>query len=277
MHSILVATDLSHRSDRAVARAFLIAEETGARLTVLAVVDEDLPEAIANAVLEKTRERLSGLCRTLRQKSEVAHEEMVISGDPIRDINRVADEIGADLLVVGRHRIRPFMDLFMSTTVEKIIRVAAVPVLLTCNVVDRPYERAVSAVDLSPASAAALRNARLVAPKASIHAFHAYAVPFRGFIGGDHPSEGGRGLFREAAQADLDVWKTGAHLPEDLHDIDLVEAAVGEALRAAVARVKPDFLALGAHGRATLSPTRLGSFTEELLRDPPCDLLIARR
>ncbi|WP_340108630.1 universal stress protein [Pikeienuella sp. HZG-20] len=277
MHAILVATDLSHRSDRAMARAFLIAAETGARLIALAVVDEDLPEPLAETVMEKTRERLSALCETLRQNNDVAHEEMVVFGDPIRDINRVADEVGADLIVVGRHRLRPFMDLFVSTTVEKIVRVASVPVLLTCGLADRPYERAVSAVDLSPASAAALRIARLVAPKAKIHAFHAYSVPFRGFIGGDHPSEGGRGLFRAAAQAELEEWKARTHLPEDLGDVDLVEAAVGEALRAAIAREKPDFLALGAHGRAALSPTRLGSFTEELLRDPPCDLLIARR
>ena len=40
---ILMASDLSPRSERALRRAFLLAEEFDAKLTVLSIVDSDLP------------------------------------------------------------------------------------------------------------------------------------------------------------------------------------------------------------------------------------------
>ncbi|WP_236638013.1 universal stress protein [Mangrovicoccus ximenensis] len=38
----------------------------------------------------------------------------------------------------------------------------------------------------------------------------------------------------------------------------------------------PDLIAIGAHARANFAPTLLGSFTEELIRSAPADLLIVR-
>ena len=45
---VLVATDLSARSDRAVERAVILAKQTGAALTILHVVDADLPSRITD-------------------------------------------------------------------------------------------------------------------------------------------------------------------------------------------------------------------------------------
>lgn len=274
MNSILVASDLSYRADRALTRAFRIAAETGARLTVLSVIDETMPEDRREKALAHARERLDSICAVQPMESEVVHIQQATIGDPLRDIVRGADEAGAELIVLGRHRERPILDLFTSTTMEKTTRISPVPVLLAHENPSEGYRRVLAPIDCSPASAAAIRCARSVAQHAALRAFHAYTTPFRGFIGGD--DRGGASRFRDEARAALDDWRAASRLPDDLGEIELVEAAVGEALRARLAEDKPDLLALGAHGRAALSPSLLGRFTEELIRDAPCDLLIAR-
>ena len=55
--TITVATDLSERSDRAVRRAADLARTYGASLTVLNIVDADLPDDLEEIMVAKTRER----------------------------------------------------------------------------------------------------------------------------------------------------------------------------------------------------------------------------
>ena len=50
MKHILVATDLTARSDRAIERAFSLARETGAELTILHAVDDELPASVADQI-----------------------------------------------------------------------------------------------------------------------------------------------------------------------------------------------------------------------------------
>ncbi|AZQ69050.1 universal stress protein [Silicimonas algicola] len=57
MKHIVVATDMSERSDRALARALSLARETGARCTVTSVVEDALPEDLANQLCESTHAR----------------------------------------------------------------------------------------------------------------------------------------------------------------------------------------------------------------------------
>lgn len=273
MDALLVATDLSERSDRAVARAFRLAAETGARLVALSVVDAELPEAARGALAEAAEAHLAALPARFPGAAAVSFTPRVVLGDPLRDILREADAAGAALLVLGRHRERPFLDLFRSTTMEKLVRAALLPVLLVREPAVGPYGSVLAGVDLSPASAAALRWAARVAPAASIRAFHAWSIPFKGFLG----EEAAARAIREEAAEGLAAWRAGANLPEAAGRIELIEGAVGAAFRACLASARPDLVAIGAHGRPTLSPTLLGAFTEELLRDPPTDLLVVRR
>ena len=61
MKHIMVATDLSERSDRALRRATLLARETGAALSVVNAVDDDKPRHI----VERERDDADALLRRL--------------------------------------------------------------------------------------------------------------------------------------------------------------------------------------------------------------------
>ena len=62
MKKIMLATDFSERSDRALRRATLLARQFGASLSVVHVVDDDQPSRI----VESERNAASGLLRELR-------------------------------------------------------------------------------------------------------------------------------------------------------------------------------------------------------------------
>jgi nucleotide-binding universal stress UspA family protein len=58
MQKIVLATDFSTRSDRAVRRAGLLARDQGARVILLHVVDDDRPERLVAEEMATARELL---------------------------------------------------------------------------------------------------------------------------------------------------------------------------------------------------------------------------
>ena len=52
------------------------------------------------------------------------------------------------------------------------------------------------------------------------------------------------------------------------------EGTVHEVVLARVGQTSPDLLVIGTHGKTGLAHAVLGSVAEDLLRSPPCDVLI---
>lgn len=272
MKTILVASDLSERSDLAVARAGAIAKASGARLVVLMVVDEDLPEALRGATVEVAQTMIEDEMKRLGVEGEARIEV----GDAAQDIPRVADEIGADLMVLGLHRLRPIMDLFSGATMERIVRASERPVLIARDPIDPEddglYKTVLVGVDLSPASTAAIRAADALAPESEIIGFHAYDAPFKGYWG-DTLGKG----YQQDAEREVERWLGMVDLPDGMDPPRVLEGSVSECTEGFFRELKPDLIAIGAHGRSSLSPTYLGAYTQEMMRRPPCDLLVVRR
>jgi universal stress protein A len=110
---ILCAVDFSSLSEAACQRALALAEQSGARLTFLHVVEyfpgersnqlippEDVDPAAYEAIEE--RARLAELAARLA--CEAAHQQVLISPHSAwREIVRFAGATGTDLIVLGSH------------------------------------------------------------------------------------------------------------------------------------------------------------------------------
>lgn len=273
MKRILVASDLSARSERALRRAALLAKEQGAEISVVSVVDEDLPAAAAQSLRAEAERTLEGVCQAVL--GAPAAIEVVI-GEPVEAIVRQVEKVEADLLVVGIHRPRRFWDMFGGTTMERMIRATDCAVLVVRDAVEHGYERVLLGVDLSPACVSVAKAAAGLAPDASFTTFHAVHVPYRGLMGRGASAADVEPFVEEAA-ADLSAWWPKSGMPAVCARPDPEVGEVIEVLEAAIGRVHPDLLAVGAHGRPMLAPTFLGSLTESVLRNPPCDVLLVRR
>lgn len=281
MTTYLVATDLSIRGDRAVARAIALARQTGAKLVMASVVDDTLPDGLVQLMLQAAESQMADQARAASQGAPLPAMQIIARpGDPAADIVDLAAETGADLLILGVHRPRALRDAFGETTMQRIARCARCPVLLVQDPVVGPYQRLLAAVDFSPAAAQALSaGAAILPPEAEILALHALHLPFKGFLG-QGASAADLAPYRAEAEAAEIGWRARHALPARLGAVALHEGGLTELLTEALAEARdiggPVVLALGLNARSGLQRLVVGSQCHDLMRAPPCDLLVAR-
>ncbi len=275
MTHILVATDLSPRSDRAVARAFRLAEAHQARLTVLHLIDGDLPERMTLPLVGEAKALLDDFCAIQPGADRVDWTARVQTGDASEDIGVRADRDGAELIVLGLHRRRALLDAFRETTLERLVRNARCPVLLVANPADHDYERAVAAVDASPAASIALHAARRWMPGATIFSFCAVDTDLGPGLVSDPEHIMGETDLREARRI-LRQWADAGGLPEGIPDPVAVEGTLGPLFLSELTTHSAQLAILGAHAKGSIVHRVLGGFTRDVVRDPPCDVLIGR-
>jgi nucleotide-binding universal stress UspA family protein len=272
---ILAATDLTARSERALGRAMRLRDQFDAQLTVLHVVEEELPERIAKRRAADARKLIATQLRNLAPAADLEATAVEVAfGTDYAAIIRRANELDAGLTVLGIHRESPWRDLFLGSTIERVLRRGDMPIL---TVKDEPlsdYRRVLVAVDFSVYSRVALEFAARLVPDGEFLVLHAYDLPFTDFL----PAVQTRhvdlleGEIREQMAALL------RGLPAGQSKVTS-EVRLGEAVpvvEAATAEFRPDLLVVGTHGRTGVAHAILGSIAGKLLRRPRCDVLAVR-
>jgi nucleotide-binding universal stress UspA family protein len=135
-HSILCPIDFSGDSERALAYAMDLAKLTGARLTLLTVVDELLNAATQAAgnpdtLTAQTQQELGELLARMSAGGRAAGrlDIAVVVGQPAREILKRADENGSDLIVMGTQGTGGARRLVFGSTTARVLRESRVPVL----------------------------------------------------------------------------------------------------------------------------------------------------
>ena len=280
MKKILIATDLSARSDRALERAVNIAREHDAELAIVHVIDEDLPKALSEAQHRAAETAIEAEVTRLGSEGGLRVSIHIVFGRAYHDLLSLAEEIGADLIVLGMHRVDALKDMFRGTTVERVIRAGRLPVLLVKNRVSGAYKQALVGVDFSVYARRAVEFAVKFAPGGTFHLVHAYDVPFSGFLyGTDTRKEVNKqhqDSFDRMVESEMAAFLTGLEgAPPKLEKI-MEEGAVREVIGSQVSRLNPDLLVIGTHGRTGVAHAFLGSVAEDLLKSPPCDVLVVK-
>lgn len=280
IQNLLVATDLSPRSDRALERAWRLALDHEAHLTVLHVSDEDLPEQIANNRQEEAvyliKEQVSSFGREAEQHVAVK----VVGGNAMHGILDEAEKTGADLIILGTHR-RDFLgDFFTGTTVERVIRYANRSVLVVTAPVADPYRRVLVGIDFSVHSRKAAEFALRFVKNGEFFLSHAYDVPYGGFLSGQSAEEeiADNRKARMEAMLEQEMATFLKTLPSPPARIEpmLRRGGVSEVLCGQVTALKSDLLVVGAQGSSGIAQSVLGSAATRLLSDPPCDVLAVK-
>ncbi|MEM1064227.1 MAG: universal stress protein [Pseudomonadota bacterium] len=275
MAHILLASDLSERSDRALARAFRMAASQDATLTALHVVDGDLPVDLSRRLVSEAKTHLERFCAAQVGADKVTWSARVDRGDPAADIHAVAEELGADLIVTGLHRRRAFFDSWRETTLGYLVRMSAHPVLLVAEPADHEYRRVLAPIDFSPAATAALNAAHRWAPGAEIRAFHAVHAAISRMDAHDPGHVMAKAHVHDVEDA-ARRWADAGGLPPNIAAPRVIEGGIGTVLDHERQAFDPDLIAIGAHARHALERRVLGSFARDMVRDPPTDLLITR-
>ena len=174
---ILVATDFSTQSDRALRRALLIARQSDAAITMLHVVDDE-PAHLIDRQRELAHDLLEGIVQTLWTSDGVPANFVVAVGDAAREIDLAAERSGSSLIVMGPHR-RQLGDLFAGTLADRTIRSSRFPVLLANAPPSNHYQQSLLAIDFDDASNSAVTAANELpfVRRSSLSAVHLFDAP----------------------------------------------------------------------------------------------------
>jgi nucleotide-binding universal stress UspA family protein len=135
---ILVASDLTDASRRAVATALDLARAVGGHVTVLHVLEIPyesrqwfLP---GNAEVQALRAALAtqeeaARAKLTEQVAAGAADVVVAHGIPVDEIVAQATRLGVDLIVMGTHGRRGLQHAVMGSVAERVVRTATVPVM----------------------------------------------------------------------------------------------------------------------------------------------------
>lgn len=286
MKNILLATDLASETDRALERAIRLASTMEANLHILHVC---APYAFSSssqtASASKLEARwslekyLSGnqLLRGLQPSISV-----IESREPFIEIIKLAENIDAELIVMGMHGKSKLRDLFVGTTIERVLRKGARPVLMVKDKPHEDYTRLLVGTDFSAGSSQALQVALKLLPSGTLHLVHSYEIPDT-YIGdkisqyaGDVIVTTARGKLEKFVQEHSKVLQRFADQPQNIQ-YRVIQGEAFRSLSHEAAEFNADLIAIGVHSRESFLPYRIGGTARDVLITPPCDVLIANR
>ena len=297
MSKIIVGVDLSAPSERAVAHAVDVARRLGAEV-VLVVVDlvPDLAELGSEAVraeaardpktlagrLHHNRAALAALRdRWLGHGVELS--QLVVDGFADERLPAVAEELGADLIVVGSHGRTGLNRFLLGSVAERVIRRADRSVLLARgDAPDGGYRRAVIGTDFSePAELALARAVPLIARGGRIELVHCWQAAVLSVFGEPLMVSPGDELQRAVGQS---LRELGARFRAtaliDRPDVELVLhaecAPPAQGLVDLAAARAADLVVVGSHGRRGVRRFVKGSVAERTAHHVACSILVAR-
>lgn len=279
MKTIMVATDFSERSDRALRRATLLARQTGASLSLVHVVDDDQPQRIVDAEREVALRLLYEQSATLRRIDGVACETRVVLASPFAGIAQASEDETPDLLVLGPHRRQVLRDAFVGTTAERAIRFVACPVLMANAPPVGPYRNVLLATDLSDASRAAMEafHALALHGHARLSALHVFDAPAIGLAMGHSLNKEDKEHYlereRNEATGKLAAFFDGLDIAPAEYLARHDASGTADEILAAARQDEAGLVVVGTRGRGGLAKFLLGSVAEEVLRNATMDVL----
>jgi len=245
------------------------------------VVDDDQPQDLIAMERREAERILSEQIGAMAEFRGVQCHPIVATGDPFDAILRTAADLNADVIVMGAHRKQFLRDVFVGTTVERVIRTGPYPVLMVNNeATGRPYRTVLAPLDMSAPSANAIKVAQTLglikgARVTLVHAFHPFAKGKMVTAGLDQASiDEYVASQRQTAREELSGFLVATGLGGTGWSRRVEEGRAFEMISRAVEEIRPDLLVMGTRGRSGLLKLLLGSVTEEVLRSLNVDVLV---
>ena len=290
---ILCPVDFSEPSRYAVEHALASARWYDAQITVIHVYITLLPWGpmpgihgdVPTLPAVQPQDLIEEVTRFYTSLRSGGSPEIVVrEGSPAKEIVRLADEMPADLLVMGTHGRGGFERLVLGSVTEKVLRTTRSPVLTVSPGTERSvggpiqYKTVLCPLDFSAASRRALQYALSMAKQAEGRLILLHVV------------EGVTDLPRETAH--FNVPEYGAYLEQDA--MTQLKAAVPDTARSwcqseervtsgkahreilrLAAETSAELIVMGVHGSGA-TERWFGSTTSHVVREATCPVLTVR-
>jgi nucleotide-binding universal stress UspA family protein len=281
---ILLATDLSARSDRALDRATQLANQWAAALIIVHALEEqseamrssyryeDLPSwrrppSPAVAIEAKIRQDIRETVSDLRV--------IVTQGDPAKAILEIAGQEHCDLIVVGAARDQGLGRINLGQIVETLIRRAPTSVLVVKTRPSGAYRHILVGTDFTEEARYSLSVAAHLFPDSLFAVMHAFDMPYRLLMTSSQ-------LSRDFSAMELEEMKTHVNeavLPPQVRTslVTLIEHGPPEQMiHKYVVEQNADLTVIGTIGRGMFFHLLIGGHAPRIIDATPSDILVVR-
>ena len=142
MKRILVPTDFSEQAENALKVAAQMAKKNGSEIYVLNSLE--LPTHLASSgstgampeslfFIKLAEKHFEELLKKPYLQGLLIHEAIIGHGEVYNDVSEVVNEKDIDLIIMGSHGINGFMEMFIGSNTEKVVRTSKTPVLVIKN------------------------------------------------------------------------------------------------------------------------------------------------
>lgn len=277
---ILVPTDFSDLATHALEYAREIALKFSSRLTLL-YADTFLPppyftsgqvEAIA-ADIEKSkrfaREQLRSYA-DLHLGELVANQTIVAEGSPVASIQKVADDVDADLIVMGTHGMGGFNRLMLGSVTEHVLRETNRPLLAVraaeSQQEDTDIRRILCPVNFSEVAHESLEDAL------------ALGAALDAEVTVMHVLEGNHGEPDDEGAEEIEHWvRSSPSCASVTFRKMVVRGNAPEQIIQFAKESEMDLIVIGAQHKRFFDTTVLGSTTVSIIRHAPCPVMTVIR
>jgi nucleotide-binding universal stress UspA family protein len=278
IRDVLCLTDLSPRSDSALAHARSLAERFQAELTVYHAVETfegRYPDITFGIGHELTAAAEQGARAALRAALAGLGTRGALKVEQVRSASEAVVEMfrgrRADLTVMATHGRRGLSHLLLGSLTEEIIQSAHSPVLCLRDPAVPSYRRILVPTDLSLASRLAFPMAAFLARSFGAEVIGLHAIPATTLA-----TLSGVPERRPPAPSEAALWDFYA---SDFPDIPLTAQVCTGVAWERIVRVaeteRVDLIVMATRGHDSVSDRMVGSTTERTLRQAPCPVLVA--
>lgn len=268
--ALLLATDGSEFSAGATRVALDLAGRTAAPLTAVSISMIDLEaEGVAAEVIAKSRDEAR---KVLERVQEAAGErraavrtEVREGINPAKEIVRAADDLHADLIIIGRRGRRGLARLMVGEATRRVIGFADCNVLVVPKAAALWKNRILLATDGSRHGDRAAAAAQALARRFSLPVT-VVSVLKAGF------DEARRAEGRQAVERVRQAFQAEGIAVEG----QVLEGDSAQEIVACAQRAGADLIVMGSHGRTGLGRLVLGSVSEKVIGQAACPVLVVK-
>ena len=293
VNRILCPVDLSEFSRDALHHAQALAKWYEAKVTVFHVYSAPQPllpvtgmpgnvSLLPPVQPDEVAEHVRRFCVSSLGDTGESVESVVREGNPTKEIVLLAEQLPADLLVVGTHGRSGFERLFLGSVTEKVLRSTRVPVMTVPPPVKQPgpapYKTILCPLEFSDASTRALHYALSLAQEADARLILLHVV--ESLLGEAGAAEMGHlsvGEYHRFLEDDA-MTRLKSAVPEQARVWCAPEERVtrGRAYRE-ILKVAGDegveLIVMGVSGKGALDRLVFGSTTHHVIREAACPVL----
>lgn len=292
LRTLLAATDLSAPSRHTVQRAVMLAKESGAKLELVHVLQQNVlnelrelfkkdGEALQENIRSQTKKELSQLADYLAENLGRKAGCHLVEGLALEGIIAQVETLDADLLIIGARGASYARQLLLGATAERLLRMTLRPVLTVKQPPRVAYQSVLVPIDFSPWSLNAIQLAQMVAPQAELILMHAYEIPFEGkmHIAGEKEETilRYRKIVRKEASTRLSQIASDAELAKANWRSIVVRGDAARRILKQEEKQGADLIVLGKHGSGMVEELLIGGRTRHILARSRCDVLVSNR